>query len=80
MPIFSYQITYKNCAKTVELKKSNPQGWLPEAISACLPEIAALRANDIQRLRLERVQDAKEKWVASLHHKTELLSIEVTKI
>ena len=40
MPLFRYHITHGSETKTVELRKSNPQGWLLDAVRATFPEVA----------------------------------------
>lgn len=65
MPSFSYSLTRGNETKLTVLRKSNPQGWLYDAVRATFPEVAARRANDIIRLRLEKAEGA-ESWQAIL--------------
>ena len=66
MPLFNYRLTYANETRTTELRKSNPQGWLFQAVEATFPEIASRRAADIQRLPLEKVSGRKQTWLANL--------------
>lgn len=65
MPSFSYSITRGMETKLTALRKSNPQGWLIDAVRATFPEVAARRGNDIVRLRLAKAQSA-ESWQATL--------------
>ena len=65
MPSFSYSLTRGNETKFTMLRKSNPQGWLIDAVRATFPEVAARRGNDIIRLRLEKMEGA-ESWRATL--------------
>jgi len=66
MPLFSYSLTRGSEARTVQLRKSNPQGWLIEAVRATFPDIAVKRANAIVRLRLEAVAAGSQTWHATL--------------
>lgn len=65
MPSFSYSLTRGNETKLTVLRRSNPQGWLYDAVRATFPEVAARRANEINRLRLEKAEGA-ESWQATL--------------
>ena len=67
MPLFRYQITHGSETKTVELRKSNPQGWLFDAVKATFPEVATRRGGDVMRLRLETVGGEKQSWRTTLH-------------
>ena len=65
MPSFTYSLTRGNETKLTVLRKSNPQGWLFDAVRATFPDLAARRGNDIIRLRLEKAEGA-EIWRATL--------------
>jgi hypothetical protein len=67
MPLFRYSITHGNETKITELRKSNPQGWVLEAVRATFPEVAHRRGGDVMRLRLEAVDGVRQSWRASLH-------------
>ncbi|MGN6775914.1 hypothetical protein [Rhizobium sp.] len=64
VPLFRYTLKLGNETKTVELRKSNPQGWLFEAVRSSYPEIFSRRADDIMRLGLEKDVQAKQAWHA----------------
>jgi len=66
MPLFSYRLSYANETRTTELRKSNPQGWLLQAVEATFPDVASRHAADIRRLRFEKVTDRKQTWLAKL--------------
>lgn len=78
MPVFSYSFTRGDETKTTELRKSNPQGWLLEAVRATFPDVATRRGDDVMRLRLEAVQGAKQTWLAKLPDVPTDLLIRVT--
>ena len=78
MPSFSYSVTRGNETKLTMLRKSNPQGWLIDAVRATFPEVAARRGNDIIRLRLEKAEGA-ESWQATLADEPSDLVIRVSK-
>jgi len=78
MPNFSYSLTRGNETKLTMLKKSNPQGWLIDAVRATFPEVAARRGNDIIRLRLEKMEGA-ESWRATLTDEPSDLLISVSR-
>lgn len=67
MPLFRYSITHGSETKTAELRKSNPQGWLLDAVKATFPDVALRRGVDVMRLRLVAVEGAKQFWRATLH-------------
>ncbi|SFK69236.1 hypothetical protein SAMN02799626_04934 [Caulobacter sp. UNC279MFTsu5.1] len=77
MPLFRYHITHGSETKTVELRKSNPQGWLLDAVRATFPEVATRRGGDVMRLRLETVDGVKQSWRAALHDEPSGLLIQV---
>lgn len=67
MPLFRYSITRGSETKTADLRKSNPQGWLLDAVKATFPDVASRRGVDLVRLSLVAVQGAKQSWRATLH-------------
>lgn len=77
MPLFRYHITHGSETKTVELRKSNPQGWLLDAVRATFPEVATRRGGDVMRLRLETVDGVKQPWRTRLHDEPSDLLIQV---
>lgn len=77
MPLFRYHITRGSETKTTELRKSNPQGWLLDAVNATFPEVASRRGGDVMRLRLEAVEGVKQSWRATLHDAPADLLIQV---
>ena len=66
MPLFTYTITRGSEVRAAQLRKSNPQGWLLQAVTATYPDVASRRADDILRLRLQRVKGAHQRWDATL--------------
>lgn len=78
MPSFSYSVTRGVETKLTVLRKSNPQGWLIDAVRATFPEVAARRGNDIIRLRLKKTEGA-ESWQATLADEPSDLLICVSK-
>lgn len=66
MPLFLYTITRGDQSKLVELRKSNPQGWLLSAVSEAFPEVASRVPGVIMRTRLEPIQGATQSWSATL--------------
>lgn len=78
MPTFTYTFTFAGETKKADLRKSNPQGWLPDAVKATFPELAARRAADILRLRLNRVDGARQTWGAVLIDEVSDVLIQVT--
>jgi hypothetical protein len=78
MPLFNYKLTYATESKSVELRKSNPQGWLPEAVMAAFPEMATRRREDVLRLRLEKVTGLKQTWQTTLKDGSDELLVYVT--
>ncbi|WP_297513402.1 hypothetical protein [uncultured Caulobacter sp.] len=78
MPLFRYHITCGTETRTIELRKSNPQGWLLDAVTATFPEIASRRAADVMRLRLEAVSGVKQSWRAMLPDERADLMIQVS--
>lgn len=62
LPLFLYTITTGGQRKLVELRKSNPQGWLLRAVGEAFPEVASRLAGVIMRTRLEPIQCAKQSW------------------
>ena len=78
MPSFSYSLTRGDETKVTVLRKSNPQGWLFDAVRATFPDVAARRATDIIRLRLEKVEGA-ESWQATLADEPSDLVIRVAR-
>ena len=56
LPLFVYTMTRGGQSKTVELRKSNPQGWLLSAVREASPEVASRSADRRSQLGLlERV-------------------------
>jgi hypothetical protein len=78
MPLFRYHLTRGSEMKTTELRKSNPQGWLLDAVRATFPEVASRRSGDVMRLRLETVEGGKQSWRAILRDEPADLLIQVT--
>jgi len=66
LPLFLYTITRGDERKLVELRKSNPQGWLLKAVGEAFPEVASRLAGVIMRTRLEPIQCAKQSWKATV--------------
>jgi hypothetical protein len=66
MPLFRYHITRGSETKTTELRKSNPQGWLLDAVKATFPDVASRRGGDVMRLRLVAGHGVKQSWHATL--------------
>lgn len=77
MPLFRYLITHGHETKAVELRKSNPQGWLLDAVRATFPEVATRRGGDVMRLRLETVDGVKQSWRTTLNDESSDLVIQV---
>lgn len=77
MPLFCYSLTCADETRTAELRKSNPQGWLLQAVEATYPEIASRRAADIMRLRLKKVGGQKPIWRTRLDDEPHDLHIQV---
>jgi hypothetical protein len=77
--MFIYTITRGAEAKTVALRKSNPQGWLWDAVREAFPEVASSRAIDVMRLRLIKPVEAVEAWHCSLADPEADLVIHVVK-
>jgi len=80
MPTFLYTIARGLETKTTELRRSNPQGWLLDAMRATFPDVASRRAGDVMRLRLERVGGLKETWRAVLVDEPSDVSVHVMKL
>lgn len=78
MPTFQYRITCGAETKTTNLRKSNPQGWLLDAVTATFPEVASRRSGDVMRLRLVANGGVRQSWKAILRDEPEDLVIEVT--
>lgn len=78
MPRLSYSVTRGNETKLTVLTKTNPQGWLIDAVRATFHEMAARLGNDIIRLRLEKAEGA-ESWQATLADEHSDLVIRVSK-
>jgi hypothetical protein len=64
--------------KTVELRKSNPQGWLLDAVREAFPEVASRMGAEIMRTRLEPSQRIKQSWSATVFDGDMDLFISVT--
>lgn len=79
MPLFRYSLAFGPSSKVVELRRSNPQGWLYKAVEEAFPEIGQRRRQDLLRLRLMRI-DQREAWRATMSDGPNDLLIEVTKI
>lgn len=77
MPLFRYHITRGAETKTTELRQSNPQGWVLDAVQATFPDIALRRGGDVIRLRLEVVDGMKKSWRATLADEPANLVIQV---
>ena len=80
MPLFRYRIARGSETKTTELRKSNPQGWLPGAIKATFPDVASRRGGEVIRLRLQAIDGGKQSWRATLHDEPFDLLIQVTQV
>lgn len=80
MPLFRYTLTLGNETKTVELRKSNPQGWLFEAVRSSYPEIESRRPGDIMRLRRMKDPSAKQTWHAIFADSPQDLHIQVIQL
>jgi len=80
MPLFNYRLTYATETRSTELRKSNPQGWLLQAVEATFPEIASRHADEIIRLRLEKVSGLKQTWRVTLNDGLNNLLIHVTQV
>lgn len=80
MPLFNYSITLGGETRTVEMRRSNPQGWLIEAVKAVFPDLATRRAGEIIRLRLEKAEDGGEAWKAVLNDPPDTVLIHVVKM
>lgn len=78
MPLFSYSITHGKETRVTQLRKSNPQGWLLDAVQATFPDVASRRGSDVIRLRLEAVDGAERAWRATLRDEPSDLRIHVT--
>lgn len=78
MPLFRYHITRGGQTRTTDLRKSNPQGWLLDALVATFPEVASRRGGDVVRLRLEAIEGVKQSWQATLRDEPADLLIQVT--
>jgi hypothetical protein len=80
MPLFRYSLTLGSETKTIELRKSNPQGWLWEAVRSAYPEIESRRPGEIMRLRLTKDATAKQTWHATFVDGPRHLHIQVVQI
>lgn len=80
MPLFTYTITRGAEVRTAQLRKSNPQGWLLEAVSATFPEVASRRGAAIIRLRLDPGDGPRRTWRAKLVDQPADLAIHVEEI
>ena len=80
MPLFRYSLELGSETKTFELRKSNPQGWLWEAVRSAYPEIESSRRGDVMRLRLTKDATAKRKWHATFADDLQDLNIQVVQI
>ncbi len=80
MPLFRFNVTRAGETRTTDLRKSNPQGWLIEAVKATYPEIASRRIDTIIRLKLQKPDPKREVWQAILADAPHDLEIEVVKI
>jgi hypothetical protein len=78
VPTFTYTFTHCGETRTTQLRKSNPQGWLLQAVTAAFPEVASRRADEIIRLRLEPEEEARQTWSAILNDAPGELVIRVT--
>lgn len=78
MPLFTYTISRGAETRTVRLRKSNPKGWLPEAISDAFPEVARRLGHGIWRLELEPIPGARQTWRGELEDEGAILSVFVT--
>lgn len=79
MPLFRYSITRGSETKTTEVRRSNPQGWLLDAVKATFPDVASRRGVDVMRLRLVPVEQAKQSWHATLRDEPVDLHIQVAR-
>jgi len=66
MSLLTYTMTVGSETRTTELRRSNPQGWLSEAVREAFPEVSARRGTDLIRLRLQRVIGMAEAWQCTL--------------
>lgn len=80
MPLFRYHITRGSETKTTELRKSNPQGWLLDAVKATFPDVASRRGDEVMRLRLEPVEGVRQSWRAALQDEPAELLILVAEV
>lgn len=80
MPLFRYEITRGRETKLTEVRKSNPQGWLPDAVRATFPDVATRRHLDLWDIRLKSVSGPQESWRATLRDEPDDLIIHVTKM
>jgi hypothetical protein len=80
MPLFRYENTRGRETKTTELRKSNPQGWLPDAVRATFPDVASRRSGDLWDIRLTSIAGENESWRATLRDEPDDLVIRVTKM
>lgn len=80
MPLFRYSLTLGGETKTIELRKSNPQGWLSQAVRSTYPEIESRRPGEIMRLRLTEDATVNETWHATFCDGSQNLNIKVAKI
>lgn len=78
MPLFRYTLTYGPDTRTTELRRSNPQGWLPDAVHQTFPDVASHRASDLIRLRLTKIDD-EDAWSAVLSGQPHDLTVQVVK-
>jgi len=80
LPSFKYVFTCANETKVVELRKSNPQGWLFEAFGEAYPELASRRKSEIMRIRLEKIAGERQSWQAEFHDEPQLVQIKVKQV
>jgi hypothetical protein len=80
MPTFRYRLTLGDETKETDLRSSNPQGWLLDAVRATFPEIASNRASELIRVKLQPIEGASEQWHAKLVCGANSLFISVVRI
>lgn len=62
MPEFIYTMTRGSETRATTLRRSNPQGWLFDAVREAFPDVCDRRADDLIRLRLQRINRGVEAW------------------
>ena len=62
MPLYTYVISHGGRSETCQLRKSNPQGWLLQAVSTAFPSVAKSFGAEVMRVRLEPVPGLTRVW------------------